>query len=130
MDAFYSLNTILISANCTNQCEVSPHDSNSPQILPLDLTRLQISLQLPFTKTLLWFFPTLHPTCRQNSPFASRLITRKVRYWEKNLLLQRSGQALAQAAQRGGGVTNPGGILETWRCDTEGHGLVGNIGSR
>ena len=29
----------------------------------------------------------------------------------------------------GGGdeVTNPGGVQETFRCCTEGHGLVGNI---
>jgi len=31
------------------------------------------------------------------------------------------------AAQGGGGVTIPGGIQETFRCGTEGHGLVGEI---
>jgi len=31
-----------------------------------------------------------------------------------------SGNALAQAAQ--GGVANPGGVQEPWRCGTEGHG--------
>ena len=37
-------------------------------------------------------------------------------------LLRKSGDALAQAAQRGGGVTVPGGIQEKSRCGTEGHG--------
>lgn len=32
--------------------------------------------------------------------------------------------ALAQAAQGSSGVTVPGGIQETWKCGTEGHGLV------
>jgi len=35
---------------------------------------------------------------------------------------------LEQAAQGDGGVTIPGGVQETFRCCTEGHGLVGNIG--
>ena len=30
----------------------------------------------------------------------------------------------------GGGFTIPGGVQETFRCCTEGHGLVGNIGDR
>ena len=29
-----------------------------------------------------------------------------------------------RAVQRGGGVTNPGGVQETFHCCTEGHGLV------
>ena len=29
-----------------------------------------------------------------------------------------------------GGVTDPGAIQETFRCCTEGHGLVGNTGGR
>ena len=37
---------------------------------------------------------------------------------------------LEQAAQGGGGVTDPGGVQETFRCHTEGHGLVGNIGEK
>ena len=37
---------------------------------------------------------------------------------------------LAKAAQGGGGVTIPGGAQEKFRCCTEGHGLVGNIGDR
>jgi len=36
-----------------------------------------------------------------------------------------SGQVVEQAAQRGGGVTIPGGVQEVFRCCTEGHGLVG-----
>jgi len=35
-----------------------------------------------------------------------------------------------QAAQGGCGVTNPGGVQEAFRCCTEGHSLVGNIGDR
>ena len=35
---------------------------------------------------------------------------------------QKSGEALAQAAQGGGGVTIPGGVQETCRCGTKGHG--------
>ena len=41
-----------------------------------------------------------------------------------------SGQALEWAAQGGGEVTVPGGIQGTFRCCTEGHGLMGNIGGR
>jgi len=37
---------------------------------------------------------------------------------------------LERAAQGGGGVTVPGGIQETCRCGTEGHGLLGNTGER
>ena len=48
----------------------------------------------------------------------------QVGYQEK-FLLQRSGGALAQAAQGGGGVTIPQGVQEMVRCCTEGHGLVG-----
>ena len=40
------------------------------------------------------------------------------------LLLQGSGQALEWAAQEGDGVTIPGGVQETFRLCTEGHGLV------
>ena len=29
---------------------------------------------------------------------------------------------MTQAAQGGGGVTVPGGVQETWRCDAEGRG--------
>jgi len=29
-----------------------------------------------------------------------------------------------------GGVTTPGGVQETFRCCTEGHGLEGNIGDK
>ena len=37
---------------------------------------------------------------------------------------------LERAAQGGGGVTIPGGVQKTFRCCTEGHGLVGNIGDK
>ena len=49
---------------------------------------------------------------------------------QEQFLLQKSGQALGRAAQGGGGVTVPGGVQEAFRCCTEGHGLVGNIGNR
>ena len=42
-------------------------------------------------------------------------------------LLQDSGQALEQADQGGGGVTNSGGAQEEFRWCSEGHGLVGYI---
>jgi len=45
-------------------------------------------------------------------------------YWEK-LLSWKSGQALAQAAQGNGGVPIPGGVQNTCRCGTLGHGLAG-----
>jgi len=34
----------------------------------------------------------------------------------------RSCEALAEAAQGGGGVTVPESVEELWRCGTEGHG--------
>jgi len=37
---------------------------------------------------------------------------------------------LEWAAQGGAGVTDPGGVPETFRCGTEGQGLVGIIGDR
>jgi len=45
----------------------------------------------------------------------------QVGYQEK-FLLRRRGEALAQAAQGGGGVTILEGVQEMWRCSTEGHG--------
>ena len=42
--------------------------------------------------------------------------------YEEKFLLWKSGQALAQAAQGGGGATIPRGVQELWRCGTEGHG--------
>jgi len=39
-------------------------------------------------------------------------------------------RALEQAAQEGATATVPGGVQETWRCGTEGRGLVGSIGGR
>jgi len=43
--------------------------------------------------------------------------------WEI-ILLRESGQALEWAAQRGGRVTEPGGVQGTFGCCVEGHGLV------
>jgi len=40
----------------------------------------------------------------------------------KNFFLDKSGEALAQAAQGGGGVTVPGGVQEMCVCGTEGCG--------
>jgi len=40
----------------------------------------------------------------------------------KKLLTWKSGWAVTQAAQEGGGVTVPEGLPEPWRCGTEGHG--------
>ena len=41
-----------------------------------------------------------------------------------------SRNGLEWTAQGGGGVTVSGGFQETFRCCTEGHGLVGAIGDR
>jgi len=38
------------------------------------------------------------------------------------------GQALAQAAQGGGGVPIPGGVQKACGCGTWGHGLAGVVG--
>jgi len=46
------------------------------------------------------------------------------------LLFQKSGQALEWAAQRGCGVTDPGGVQGMFRHCAEGHGLVRTIGNR
>ena len=40
----------------------------------------------------------------------------------------KSGDALAQTAQGGGGVSLPGDVQELWRCGTEGCGLAGMVG--
>ena len=40
-------------------------------------------------------------------------------------LLQKSGEALAQAAQGGRGVTVSGNVPELWRCGTLGRGQWG-----
>ena len=53
-------------------------------------------------------------------------ILTQVGYWEK-LHLRKSGEALAQATQGGGGVTISGVVQEPCRCGTEGHGLVGKV---
>ena len=39
-------------------------------------------------------------------------------------------EVLEWAAQGGSGVTHPGGVQEMFRCCTEIHNLVGNIGDR
>ena len=41
---------------------------------------------------------------------------------DSHLLLRKSGEAVAQAAQGGGGVTVPGGVPEPCGCGTEGRG--------
>ena len=48
--------------------------------------------------------------------------------WTLRKTSPKEWSALEQAAQGGGEVTNHRGIQETFRCCTEGHGLVGNIG--
>ena len=39
-----------------------------------------------------------------------------------------SGEALVQAAQRDGGVTEPGGVQRAFGCCVEGHGLASTMG--
>jgi len=42
---------------------------------------------------------------------------------QEKFLLRKGAQALKRAAQGGDGI--PGGVQETFRCVTEGHGSVG-----
>ena len=42
--------------------------------------------------------------------------------YQEKFVLRQCGEALAQAAQGGGGVTVPGGVQELWRCGTEERG--------
>ena len=50
-------------------------------------------------------------------------MSEKFRLDIKNHFFSESGEAVAQAAQRGGGVTVPGGVQGRGECGTEGHGL-------
>ena len=50
--------------------------------------------------------------------------------WVLEKLLQKGGQALVQAAQGCDRVTIPETIQETFRCCTEGHGLLQTIADR
>jgi len=50
--------------------------------------------------------------------------------YEEQFLLRKCSEAVAQAAQSGGGITIPGGVQELCGCGTEGHGLVGNFVGR
>jgi len=45
----------------------------------------------------------------------------QVGYQEK-MTLRKSSEALAQAGQRGVGISVPEGAQEPWRCGTQGHG--------
>jgi len=49
---------------------------------------------------------------------------------QETFVLRKGGELLQQAAQGGGSVAVPGGVQETWSCDTKEHSLVGSIGSR
>ena len=46
----------------------------------------------------------------------------EIQVGRQDKLLWKSGQVLKQAAQEGGGVTVPGGVQETFRGGTKGHG--------
>ena len=48
--------------------------------------------------------------------------------WILGFFFPQSSNALAQAAQGGGGVTMHGGVPALWRCGTEGNDLVGMVG--
>jgi len=47
--------------------------------------------------------------------------------YQKKFLQRRSGEALEQAAQQGGGVSISGGFQEMCRCSTEESALVGTV---
>ena len=49
----------------------------------------------------------------------------------QNLMLRSKLASVLQWAALGGdGVTIPGGVQKMFRCCTDGHGLVGNIGDK
>ena len=73
-----------------------------------------------------YFFP-LDSQVMENKIFFHFIFSRCLLFF---FFLQKSVQVLEWAAQGGGGVTVPGSVQETFRCCTEGHGLVGNIGGR
>ena len=52
----------------------------------------------------------------------------RVRLDSRKNLFRKSGQTLEQAAQGGGEIAVPGGLLEKGICGTAGHGLVGMAG--
>jgi len=58
--------------------------------------------------------------CYHSCPQARLLVGSSQEYLEK-FLLRKSGNALAQATQGGGGVTIPGGVQQEGRCGTEEH---------
>ena len=51
-----------------------------------------------------------------------QLSQRRFRLVIRNNFFSERGEAVAQAAQGGGGGTIPGGVQETWRNSTEGSG--------
>ena len=50
----------------------------------------------------------------------------QIGYYEK-FIFRKSDEGLEQAAQRGNGITVPGGVQEMCSCGTEGHRLVGMV---
>ena len=60
-----------------------------------------------------------------NSHLTTTLVVAGEMQWDVRENFRKSGEVLEQAAQRGGGITVPGGIHETFRYCTEEHGLLG-----
>jgi len=54
--------------------------------------------------------------------------TREDSGWTLGNTTSLKGQSLEWAAQRGGGVTEPGGVQRALGCCVEGHGLARTIG--
>ena len=72
--------------------------------------------------------PQLAPHSSTGSISNTLLQSALVTYSATPLLTTKGGQELEWAAQRGGGVTEPGGVQRTFGCCVEGHGLVRTIG--
>lgn len=78
----YSLNTILISANYTNQGKVSLYDSNSQQTLSFDLMCLKSFSFVPFYKACAMVCPNIVPCVLAKLPLHHK-INHKKRIWAK-----------------------------------------------
>ena len=111
-------------------CESHPPAMNSGHLQPHQVLRAPSSLTLGVSRDVGVFttsgkaVPVSHYPYHKKSFFlASRLNLPS--FSLKPFFLLLSQWALPQAARGGGGVTASGGAQETFRCCTEGHGLVG-----
>ena len=64
----------------------------------------------------------------KDNPLNSVLSIEKACFLRKDAIQSLKTTLILWAAQRGGGVTDPGGVQGTFGCCVEGHGLVRTIG--